>query len=243
MSIGILYVVYGQQYANLSVASIKHGRRHSDVDICIVTNINGNPWKGIPSIHVKYFDRTQAENRVPKLRMRELTPFDKTLYIDCDTVIQRNGVEVVFELLDNSDLCLNHLMTFADKVPKVYKKCMDMVGGMSVPMKCYNGGIVGFSKNEKVTAFFELWYKIWKEFAHGREMPPLNCAIQKMPELSISCLPLGFFAPASESNDAVIQHNWNMHKFCKKFSLPLWKEYKPFNNEKNKDDFRWVVFP
>ena len=238
MSSGLVYIVYGKDYAKLSAAAIRYSRRHTNLPIHVVTNVPTNPWEGLKGVSVKFFPRGQAENRRAKLQMNKLTPFDKTLYMDCDSVVRNPGIERAFELLDDADMVLNALMLFDTKVPEVYKKCMLKVGG-TLPMMCYNGGIIGWKTCDSVDKLFSEWLCMFDQFGHGREMPPLNCALQKG-LVKICPLPSGFFAPDGNIKTAIVQHNFGMAKFCREFNLPMWTEYKPYDNYKNRNDFRWA---
>jgi hypothetical protein len=235
---GLLYIVYGKEYVKLSIASIRRGRKFTNLPIFVVTNVRDNRWAGIPNVTMCYRNREQKDNRKAKLQMNRLSPFDNTLYIDCDTIIQRPGVEKAFQLLEGANFCMNRLTVFDKKLPKLYKRCMKKLGTQP-PMTIFNGGIIGWRKGEAANKFFDAWYRAWQTFAHGREMPPLNCVIKKL-GLTVAALPKDFFEPHIENPQAVIQHNWAMKPFCKRFGLPIWREYKPYNSRRNRNDFHWT---
>jgi len=186
------------------------------------------------------FDRSKSESRRAKLQTGLLTPFDHTLYIDADSVVQHPGVEVFSDCLENHDMEFNWPITFkpGEKIWNIYARCMKKFGVMK-PISIYNGGIIAFKKNPKVRGFFETWLRYWEVFGCGREMPPLNCAI-KSTGINHSYFPLLFFADNSRNDACVIQHNYN-GDFNKRFGIAPWKEFKPFDG--NKDDFRFERIP
>ena len=104
-----------------------------------------------------------------------------------------------------------------------------------------NGGLVAFSLNNvghtmDVRCFFAKWLFMWEHFGRGREMPPLNCAIKKT-GIKHGKFPLLYFADNARNDNGIIQHNYN-GDFNKRFGIPPWKDYKPFDSGRS-DDFRF----
>ena len=125
MNKGILYVAFGSDYLLLTLAVIKYSRQYTSLPICVLTNIKerGEEWNKIENVSFVNFDLEQVDNRVVKTQMIDHTPFDKTLYLDCDSVIQNYGIENVFDLLDK-DLVLNLCIYWhkKSKIVNIYKK-------------------------------------------------------------------------------------------------------------------------
>jgi len=243
MKRGLLYVVFGKQYDNLAVHTIIHSRLFTDLPIHIITNVSdrNEKWNGIKNISFSVFNTPQNRNRDYKTRMDLYSPFDETLYLDCDAVIRRNGIEHVFDLLQGKDLVLNMYLRWVlgDKILRIYKKAMKK-SKVILPLCVYNGAIICFGRGLK--DFFILWNRIWKETGKGREMPALACAIKKS-RITVQNLPSNFFASDIYAPDCVVQHNYNSHggmNFFNEFGLPQIKEYKPFDN--NPADWNWVEF-
>jgi hypothetical protein len=241
---GIITVAYGQEYDKCAAHTLYHSRQFTDLPFAVITNIRAadrNPkWKQIKNVQFFYFQRLQSQNRRAKLQMDLISPFEKTLYIDADSVIQKHGVESFVKLLDIAPMAFNWRITFypGEKIWNIYARCMKL-SGVSKPISVYNGGIVAFTKTPDTRGFFSEWLRIWELFGRGREMPPLNCAIKKT-QIHCAHFPLLYFADNARHDDCIIQHNYNKD-FNKRFNIPAWVDYKPFDG--NKSDFRLEVDP
>jgi len=246
---GLLYVVFGEEYDRLALYTIAHSRRFTNLPICILTNISDRTqkWDSLKNIIFRYFQLPQDTNREVKTKMIQYTPFDRTLYLDCDSVIQKPGVEKIFDLVENKDILLNLFLCWKkeDKVLQIYKKAMK-IGNVDLPLSVYNGAFIAFNKNEKVSTFFDLWANYWNLTGRGREMPSLACAIKNS---SVSVLETkwedNFFAPDKINEKAIVQHNYNsvsdLNKdFFVDFGLPRITENKPFDTDPR--DWSWVEF-
>ena len=239
MTRGILLVAIGKDYERLAACACRYGRKFTDLPVLVVTDVKASEacqaWENIKGVEFIRGLYTQKNNRVPKLRMPFYTPFDQTLNIDVDAVIQNPGVEAAFDLLAKHDIALNFFSTFDVKIPQIYLKAMKRFGVMP-PLPVYNGGIICFKTSDAIKDLFTTWLKFCEEAGRGREMPALNCAIQKHPAVKIAKLPKGFFEPHGPNTAAVVQHNYSKD-FRERFNLPEWQEYKPFDSDPN--DFRW----
>jgi len=241
MSSGFFIVAYGKEYDKCAAYAWAFSRRFTGLPLCVVTNLKPeercSKWKDVKNVEFKYFQKEQKENRRPKLGMDLLTPYDKTLYMDADCVIQKPGVEVFERLLDENDAIFNWRITFnpGEKIWNIYARCMKQFG-IEKPISIYNGGLIAFKKMPAVRELFTMWQEFWVSAGRGREMAPLNCAIKKT-GIQIGTFPLLYFADAGRNDNVIIQHNYN-NNFCERFGIPKWTEYKPFDNGRA-DDFRF----
>src|SRR6056297_3084961 len=98
---GLLYVVFGEKCDCLASHCIAYSRQYTDLPIQVLTNIKKDKrhrkWDDINNIHFTYFDLPDSENRQIKTTSYEYTKFDKTLYLDADSIIQKHGVEKLFK--------------------------------------------------------------------------------------------------------------------------------------------------
>ncbi len=238
MTNGILYIAFGKEYDNLTAHTVAFSRQFTSLPICILTNINEQKrhpkWKEVDNISFIYLNKNQNENRNIKTKMNQITPFDETLYLDCDSVITKPGIDKAFELLQNNDLVLNINLHWkiGEKVLRIYKRAM-IAAKVKLPIKVYNGAFVCFRKNELVGAFFLCWNTFWIQNGMGREMPSLACSIKKFKSLRICELPVGFFAPDYYLPDHIVQHNYNPAgdlTFFERFNAPKIVQNKPFDH-------------
>ena len=250
MNRGILLIAFGYEYDHLAAHTVRYSRRFTDLPIHVLTNIKDRNklWDEIKYVTFTQFDLHQSRNRAVKTRMADYTPFEETLYLDCDSVIQKPGIEDVFDLLGNKDMALNLFIYWhkTNKVLKIYKRAMKATGTV-LPLSIYNGGFICFKKNDEVIDFFRVWHKFWIMTGRGREMPALACAVNqsclKVAEVNTSYH--GFFEPDVYNPNCIVQHNYNSNQgkhFFEEFDLPKIKQFKPFDRDGSQSDWSWEDF-
>ena len=247
---GLLTIAFGSEYDRIVAHTILYALRLiPDLPpICVITNIaedkRCSAWEEV--LQICNIDFIYGEgwldenNRRIKMQMSDLTPFDKTIYIDADAVIQKQGIECIFDMLDHADIILNGIYYWrrGEKVPKIYAKAM-LACGAKLPLECYNGGFIAWRKGNAAESVFETWVDYWERTGSGRDMPALACAIQHVKPLIFDVGRAPVFAPDHEDNNCIIQHNYN-DTFLSKFDLPFFQESKPFDSDPS--DFRLVDF-
>lgn len=257
MTRGILTIAFGKEYDELAANTMKYSRQFTDLPICVLTNIiyeeRCKLWHDVNGVTFVHFYAKQENNRIYKLAMTEWSLFDETLYIDCDSVIQKKGVESVFDFMNEKDdlLVLDLYMYWSkgSKVLNIAKKAMK-VANVKLPFSVYCGGFICWKASDVVDELFSTWFDIWNQTGMGREMFELSCAIAITPirkRLRETFQERhGFFAPMNRNPDCIIQHVYIANKgrkdFWSEFNIPkLKKQCKPFDG-KNKDDWHWVDF-
>lgn len=244
MTNGLLYVVFGIEYDKLAAHAIKYSRQFTDLPICIVTNVAQkyrHPlWDSIEGVVFVELMWHQRDNRRAKTQMYKYTPFDQTLYLDCDSVIQKPGIEKVFDLLQSGSMVLNLFSIWkeGEKFVRIYRNVMKQLG-IGLPLRIYNGAFIAWKQTSSVYDFFDVWNMFWKRTGSGREMGPLACALkdQKMDVVEIGAGDK-WFTPDVFVPDSIVQHHYG-GDFLKRFGLPVIRTYKPF--DKNiKTDWNFV---
>jgi len=242
---GLLYVAFGNSYQELAVWTITHTRKFTDLPIAVLVNEPANSkWEGMDNVIIYPFELPQTENRQVKTQMCRYTPFDETLYMDCDSVVRCSGIEMLFSMMSSQDMLLNKFIHWrdVDKVPRLYRTAMKLLGA-SLPMNVYNGALIGWRNNNRTERFFKLWNSNWHKIGKGREMPGLACAIQKS-ELEVADVSdKGIFEPDFYNPDCMIQHNYNSNgkqDWFEEFKLPKLIQCKPFDS--NPRDWDMVDF-
>jgi len=240
MSRGLLYIVFGKKCDEMASHTVAYSRQFTDLPICIVTNIKNRneKWKEISNVSFVKINDKLENNRDYKTQMNKYTPFDETIYIDCDSVIQRKGIEDIFDTASaETDLILNCYLKWevGDKVIRLYKKAM-IIAGVNLPLNIYNGAFIYFKKNIRVDNFFSTWNQLWKSTGGGREMPALSCSIKKS-DINTGVLKKGVFSPDVFIEDSVVQHNYGPD-FFDKYSIPKIRLFKNFDGDVT--DWNWV---
>lgn len=256
MSRGLVYVVFGSEYDKLTAHTIAYSRRFTNLPMHILTNVSDRrrcgKWSDLGvggEVTFQYFHLPQSFNRSIKTQMDKYTPFEQSLYLDCDAVIQKPGIEKVFEILSlkkgQVDLLLNLYLVWkqGEKVVRIYANTMKKVG-VSLPLRVFNGAFIGWnSYSSKVQCFFHMWNDIWDKMGRGREMPALSCSVAKsgVSVYTVTEEEDKLFSPETYNPQCVVQHNYNSSAgkdFHKEFNLPRIRQFKPF--DKNPNDWSWV---
>ena len=104
-------------------------------------------------------------NTRAKLWALSKTPFDKTVYLDADTLVQHTDVSTMFDF--ESDLVFTNIRSYAGKIAK-------FIGGEMV----LHGGVFGYKSTPRVIQFMTDWYiyynkqqnnEWWPEDIHPKE--------------------------------------------------------------------------
>ena len=248
---GLLYLAFGETYDTVAAYSIRYSRKFTDLPICVLTNLNESQrhplWKDIDNIQFIELDIPTDYNRNVKTSLVEYTPFDQTIFVDCDAVIQNPGIETMFDLLRKHDVMFQYVKIIEGKVlehPNIIKHYLPTMGRLAFdpPIRIYHSGLFGFKKNKRTIKLFRWWNRYWKEGTDcGRDMPPLACVLHKFQNEGwiklnqFTAEDLWFCEGSCKcpfNPNAIVQHRFRPTKtdnFFKKFSIPKYKTYKPFD--------------
>lgn len=232
MKRGLLYLVFGEEYDELAAYTICYSQQFTDLPICVLTNLERrhSKWEDTKNINFVYISLPRKDNRGIKTSLNKYSPFDLSLYLDCDSVIQKGGIEEIFDLLENSDLLLHEYQHFniGDKIWQLYKEVMLRLNAQ-LPISVYNSAFVGFRKNDRVAKFFALWNKYWKIGGSGRDMPALACAVKNSDTRVKKIIRRSNKIWNDErDNQVTIQHYYGPD-FHTAFGIPKFKKWKPFD--------------
>jgi len=174
---GVVFVAFGYKYLMMtahSAVSVK--QTNPDLDVAVLTNLKLNRdflWHDRKLFdHVVHFDLENKDNRLIKTNLYEHSPFDRSLFLDCDTEVV-DDVSVGFKYLDRFDLAFR-----PHDYPVSYKD--DYQINIGIPTKDFshwNSGVFFFKKNEKTKAFFKTWHEAHKKFGYSMDQPSLVYAI------------------------------------------------------------------
>lgn len=238
LSTGILYVAFGAEYDKLAAKAVSYSRQFTRQPICVLTNIRqehrSKEWPD--DVTFKYFDLPQGENRSIKTSMVYYTPFDKTLYLDCDTIITRSGLGLLMRkasLIERGKLALCACKYRTKRDTRVIYDEHLKITGAHYPIMDFYGAIIGFTRSE--TEFFNTWHNYWKMTGSGREMPALACAVQNTQQ-PVNLFPSSTFAYQPDDH-ALIQHEYK-DWLQKKLHCEDFEYFKPFDKTKKHD---WAV--
>lgn len=195
-SIGILYMSFGPRAASAVRKSMMSLRKIGlKIPICVVGDA---PVQGAQFIEwdgQSPFDASERQNfqfRAGRIKpfLYDLTPFDRTLYIDADTEFMSNILKG-FETLCDHDLALAEEFL---SVGQLYNKpragweiniverdaTITELGG-DPDIKFLNSGVLFFRKSKAVKALFEAWGRQWLRWQQWDEQLALMRALHECP--------------------------------------------------------------
>jgi len=179
---GVVYVAYGEPAkaaAGRAIESLK--AHHPDMPVTVI----GERVQEARLLPFKSIDRL---GRWAKINIDQLSPYDPTLYLDADTLVQAD-ITAGFEIVEDGwDLAI-----VASKYQTAQwlwhvgneerTATMHEMGGMCLQL---GGGVFWFVKNERTARFFDLWREEWKRW-QGQDQAALIRALQRAP-LKVWCL-------------------------------------------------------
>jgi len=147
---GFVYAAVGQKYVDEAAQSARTLRKHHPKHpIALVTDADAKADALFDEVILIDDPKKSIED---KLQM-DLAPFDRTLFLDTDTLIAAD-VSDVFDLLDSFDLVFHQ-----PSMGYHYK-----LDGVPHSFPEPNTGVIGWRKSEAISAFFELWRTYFKEY-------------------------------------------------------------------------------
>ncbi len=186
---GLLTVAFGAEFERMAAHTCAYSRKFTDLEITVLTNIpekdRHEKWKEVSNVNFVYINDVHTKNRHYKTSMIDYSPYDKTIYIDADAIVQQKGVEKVFDRLEGKDIMLNIYGKWIDRIPlSYYRRAMALLG-VTAPLTVYYGAFIAFTKSDGAKKFFKAWNANWKKARMSREMPALACTVKKMPDLKL----------------------------------------------------------
>jgi hypothetical protein len=232
---GLIFIAFGPEYDKMAAHCLSYSRNYTDISITVITNLTENQrhekWNSVKNIEFRYIDKSQDSNRKIKTSINVISPYEKTLYLDCDVIIQKEGIEQVFDLINDDSILLNLYGRWDanKKLAGVYRRTF-VNNFVSLPANIYYGALVGFSKSNSINTFFETWHKCWVEGGSGRDMPALACAVKKtkikVNEISNKDKIFSWLI----RKDFIIQHEYGTY-LRKLVGCADFKQYKPFDKK------------
>jgi len=203
MARGLLYMCFGDKARAEMEKSIESLRSvGSDLPICvvgsgeIVASLNGlGPeirqvvkWTGVDPYDSSMIPNFQFRAGRIKPGLYDLSPFEETLYVDCDVEFKADP-EPGFGFLKNWDiavaqerLAINELYNrpragWQHNVEERDATIKAFGGDGNFPF--LNSGVIFFRKNDKVEELFKLWSEEWKKWQMWDEQASLLRAMNR----------------------------------------------------------------
>ena len=153
-----------------------------------------------------FLDESTSRNRYVKTDVYLYSPFVKTLYLDCDTLVLSDISQISF-LLDYFDILLRHIYRPVLDANKRLFANTTRLGDTGA----FNSGVLGFRKNEKVERFFTCWRERFAALGFRQDQPSL---VEALYQSDVRLLPLHekwnvgdtWRSSRQDRNDVVIWH-------------------------------------
>ncbi|WP_018526611.1 putative nucleotide-diphospho-sugar transferase [Alkalispirochaeta alkalica] len=164
---GVTYVAFGRPYLAMALVSAESLRARSpEVPLCIITNVAQSP-PDLPFWDTQrdtwsWFARESRENRFYKTQLYDYSPFEKTLYLDCDTLVWADVAPAV-TYLEYFDICFKQQLRGQRSAKKGAHTVLDNSFRVA-ELPHWNGGVFMFRKNEKTREFFRLWSSYYEQY-------------------------------------------------------------------------------
>lgn len=160
MDKGVIYVATGSDYRDLALQSASSLRQvEPDLPIDLFTDAP-------EAVSRDLFDTVHAvENphRRSKLDCMGLTRFDRTLYLDCDTLVTA-PLGDLFDLLERFEMALAHDVRRASDL---IREGLDHVTPYAFPQM--NSGVVLYRRSDRVLGFLRDWARRFAEAGVARD--------------------------------------------------------------------------
>lgn len=178
MSRGVLFIATGgDEYLRLAELAADSVRKHNPGLPIHFHAENGHGW---------------LDSRLVKLSMDKLTPFQHTIYLDCDVLVQSSLVPLfgfcrpdpgVAMALDEGAKTANDVLWhrfFLKIVPQPILRNFERFVPKWAPH--FNSGVISFIKNEASALFFERWRRVWASRPPCQDQLALmeSCAMSKV---------------------------------------------------------------
>jgi hypothetical protein len=232
---GIVTVAMGAQYAQMAAHVIRHSRQFTDLPIHVFTDRSGPEqselWSTIPDVTVETLPVHWGDNRMVKTLLHKYTPFQRTLFLDCDAAIVRPGIERIFDIEATADmvLCPRHVLKVGNDIPELYLRTF-RTAGVQLPVTVYYGALFAFDRdNPRARKFLERWHHYWELTDKFADMPGLITTAKELaPSMTIAHTDPEFFA-LDPKPDAVIWHPrpGKPAAFTQALHIPAWTPPRP----------------
>lgn len=185
---GVLYIVFGDKNMMMEAIVSIHSIRiyNKSIPILVYTD-DKDFFVGRTKDEFLEIRNVDAQHKRSKVDFIGLSPFEKTLYLDSDTIVLFN-VDEMFEGLSHFDI----LFTPDFSRKRVRYSGIDKYNSISSVIPEINGGVMAFNDSEGVKDFFSLWRKNFYQFfteSNGYDQISMRIALASVRNIKPMVLP------------------------------------------------------
>lgn len=168
---GIIYITYGIKYVRAALFSANSARRvMPDIKIHLFVDQPSMLELGLDKDTGPFTSMSVIENphRRSKVDCISQTPFDRTLYLDSDTSVERD-IRTIFRLLDNFEFAATHAVRRNASRKSEY-------WNVQIPdaFPQFNGGVIVYKKNPNVMKLMRDWGESFGSAGHRHDQITLR---------------------------------------------------------------------
>ena len=177
-TLGVVYAAFGRPYLTMALASAATLRLTNPlIPFTIVTDItfdpNTIPWFS-RNDRVTFSNVSQSANRTVKTSIYALSPYEKSLLLDADTLVLRSLNFIPFAL-DHFEV-LARVVNAPPETPRTAHRILDSTWPMHQSAMC-NGGVIAFRRSSGAEDFFAHWSHGFKALGLNLDQPSLLDAL------------------------------------------------------------------
>ena len=168
MTFGILYITYGKKYVEAALRSAWTARaKNPAVPIHLFVDAASHAALGLAQDPGPFTSIGIIENphRRSKVDYMCRTPFERTLYLDSDTSVERD-ISDIFGVLERFDLAAVHAMHRNSSMGKEFWKEQ-----LPQAFPQFNTGVILYRNSPAVLRMLEQWGKAFAESGHRHDQP------------------------------------------------------------------------
>jgi len=183
-TMGILYVATGEKYIRAAIRSAESARKYCpNIPIHLFADWQNYEFNfGKTHIHLSNISQIDQPHPRSKVDYLSQTPFDCTLYLDTDTLIN-SDISGMFQILERFDIAMAHAHHRNSKASFSQWR-------MDVPhvFPQFNSGVVLYRKTPAVVGLFEEWSSAYKAAGFKHDQTTLR-ELLWLSNLRIATLP------------------------------------------------------
>lgn len=145
---GVVYIAFGENFIKELCLSAESVKKHNKG-----LHITAFVDKPIECDYVDNWVTISPKHLRPKIDFLYKTPYDETIFLDTDTVVQRDITEM-FDVLKNFDFAGCHDLA---RKRKKYSEALTQYGDIPYGFSEINTGVMVFKKNRTVVEFLLEW--------------------------------------------------------------------------------------
>ena len=219
----MMYVAFGALYVAMALLSIRTLKRQNpDVPVTLVTNyeldIDRLRESGYAIDTLLLTSKPTASNRDVKTSIGELTSYEKTIFLDCDTLVL-GSLERLFWFLDYFDVAIRLNPTRQTRPDKGDISFQGQDVALS-ELPHWNSGVIAFKSSPRTETFFSTWNSLFHGASSEFDQVSLVGAIFNTEVRLLSLTTEWNFMPIS-SRDAKIPSGVRIVHYTNRISFSL----------------------